>query len=61
LRIFIPLPGEPDPIPAGTMMVCPVDPAHYRKLLRQKGQRLYCPEHQVELVPEDRLSARTKG
>lgn len=48
---FEPLPGEPGEVPAGTWMVCPKDPTHYRRRLRQKGQRLFCPEHGVELVP----------
>ena len=55
---YTPPPGEGDAIPAGAMMVCPIDPAHYRKRLRQKGQRLFCPQHDVELVPEDRAPMR---
>jgi hypothetical protein len=50
---YEPLPGKEDEIPAGTMMVCPVDATHYRRVLRQKGQRLYCPEHTVPLVPQE--------
>ena len=48
---YQPAPGGPDDVPAGTDMVCPVDPDHYCKPLRQKGRRLFCPVHQVELIP----------
>ncbi|MCX7681536.1 MAG: hypothetical protein N2508_06185 [Anaerolineae bacterium] len=51
--VYRPLPGEPEPVPAGTVMVCPVDPNHYRRRLQFTGQRLYCPEHNVDLVPEE--------
>jgi hypothetical protein len=51
-RFFEPLPGEEGGVSAGTMMVCPVDPSHYRKRLRQKGQVLFCPQHEVRLVPQ---------
>lgn len=48
--------GSPDEIPATTLMVCPQNPAHYRVRLRQKGQTLFCPQHDgVELVPKDSL------
>lgn len=50
--LFQPLPGEPGEIPAGTLMVCPVDPGHYQQRLQFVGQRLRCPEHDVDLVPE---------
>jgi len=52
-RLYEPLPGEGGEIPAGTMMVCPVDPSHYRRRLQFAGQRLWCPEHKVGLVPEE--------
>ena len=52
LRNYIPPAGEHTP-PPSILMVCPVDPAHYRKRLRQKGQKLTCPDHDVPLVPED--------
>jgi len=52
VRLFQPLPGSPIDIPAGTRMVCPVDPAHYRRRLQYRGQRLRCPQHGVDLVPE---------
>lgn len=52
LRLYVQPAGEHTP-PPGTLMVCPVDPAHYRKRLRQKGQKLTCPDHNVPLVPED--------
>jgi hypothetical protein len=51
LRMYEPPPGGLDEVPAGTLMVCPVDPDHCRKRLRQKGQTLFCPEHGVALVP----------
>ncbi len=51
VAFYEPQPGEPGEVPAGTLMVCPQDPTHYRRRLRQKGQRLLCPEHGVELVP----------
>jgi hypothetical protein len=53
-RLYEPLPGEGGEIPAGTLMVCPVDPSHYRMRLQFVGQRLRCPEHEVDLVPEGR-------
>jgi hypothetical protein len=43
-----PLPGEGGEIPPGTVMVCPVDPGHYRRRLQLRGQRLRCPEHKVD-------------
>jgi hypothetical protein len=54
VRKFEPLPGEGGEIPPGTVMVCPVDPGHYRRRLQFRGQRLRCPEHEVDLVPEER-------
>jgi hypothetical protein len=53
-RLFEPLPGGEEVIPPGTVMVCPVDPSHYRMRLQFVGQRLRCPEHKVDLVPEER-------
>lgn len=49
---FQPAPGSAQPLPPGARMVCPVDPMHYSRRLRVAGQRLHCPEHEVELVPE---------
>ncbi len=57
VAFYEPSAGEPQEVPAGTLMVCPVDPAHYRRRLRQKGQRLFCPEHGVDLVPADSPSS----
>jgi hypothetical protein len=54
---YDPLPGEEDGVSAGTVMVCPVDPSHYRKRLRQKGQVLFCPQHEVRLVPQRESSS----
>jgi len=51
-RLYQPLPGGEEGIPAGTVMVCPVDPTHYRRRLQFAGQHLRCPEHNVDLVPE---------
>ena len=51
-------PGGPEEIPAGTLMVCPKDPDHYQRRLRQKGQKLFCPDHQVALVPADSLPSQ---
>jgi hypothetical protein len=53
--LFSPAPGGPQPIPATTIMVCPEDPSHYQRPLMFQGQRLFCPQHQVELVPRDSL------
>lgn len=55
--LYEPPPGEPGEISAGTLMVCPEDPGHYRRHLRQKGQRLFCPQHSVDLVPADSIEA----
>jgi hypothetical protein len=52
LRSYRPPNGEPTP-PPSVLMVCPQDPAHYRKRLRQRGQKLFCPEHGRPLVPAD--------
>lgn len=51
MRFWKRLPGGEAEIPAGTLMVCPVDPTHYRRRLHQKGQVLICPQHGVRLVP----------
>ncbi len=45
--------GGLDDIPVGALMVCPVDPTHYRVPLRQKGQPLVCPEHGAPLAPQE--------
>ena len=58
LRTYSPLAGEHAPPPASVLMVCPKDPTHYRKRLRQKGKRLFCPEHGVPLVPADSIEAK---
>jgi len=60
-RLFEVIPGGPGEVPAGTLMVCPVDPSHYRKRLRQKGEVLFCPEHGVQLVPLKEPSAPDSG
>jgi hypothetical protein len=55
---YDPLSGDPPPLPAGTLVVCPIDPTHCRKHLRQKGQRLYCAEHDVLLVSADSVPSK---
>jgi len=50
-RLFQLLPGEDPLIPAGTVVVCPVDPSHLRRRVQYEGQRLRCPLHGVDLVP----------
>ncbi len=52
------LAGAPDEVPAGTVVVCPVDPAHCRKKLRTQGQKLYCPQHGVLLAPENQVEPK---
>lgn len=55
-------PGGPFNIPASVVLVCPVDPSHYRRRLRAKGPRLKCPVHNVELVPlSEVLETSEKG
>lgn len=56
--LYEPSAGGPGEVPAGTLMVCPLNPAHYRRRLRQKGQQLFCPEHGVALVPADSLPSK---
>jgi hypothetical protein len=58
LRTFESLPSPGEVLPAGTLMVCPEDPDHYRQRLRQKGQLLFCPEHGVALVRVDALPSQ---
>jgi hypothetical protein len=43
--------GEDTGVEGAVLMVCPEDPSHYQRYLQQKGQRLYCPQHGVPLVP----------
>ena len=58
LRAYISPTGEPSPTSVSVLMVCPQDPTHYRKRLRQKGKKLFCPEHGVPLVPADSIEAK---
>jgi hypothetical protein len=51
IRFWKRLPGGEAEVPAGSLMVCPEDPPHYRKRLHQRGQVLICPQHGVRLVP----------
>lgn len=54
--VFGPIPGKAGPIPP-VYMVCPIEPNKCSgRLLRKKGQRLFCPKHNVEMVPKDSLS-----
>lgn len=50
--VFSPMPGHPGPVPAGTVAVCPIDPGHRQRRIQQRGQKLRCPEHDVELIPK---------
>jgi hypothetical protein len=43
-------PGPPQGI-RPMLMACPKDPTHYQKYARIAGQRLRCPQHQVDLIP----------
>lgn len=54
-RLFEPLLGEPSVVAPGDLMVCPVDPAHYRRRIQYAGQVFRCPEHNVRLVPESEV------
>lgn len=56
-RLYAALPGGPSPIPAGTVVVCPVDPSHLRRVVQFAGQRFRCPQHQRDLVPESEARA----
>lgn len=47
-----PVPGDPGSVPSGRKMVCPVPSCHFSRRLQQRGERLYCPSHHEELVPE---------
>lgn len=58
-RGYQPVPGEPQPVAPGILMVCPLNPEHYRRRLRAKGQRLRCPQHGVDLIPAG--SSELKG
>lgn len=55
---YDPLAGADNEVPAGTTVVCPIDPTHCRKKLRAKGQKLFCPQHGKLLVPEDQLESK---
>ncbi len=48
--------GDMNAVSAGTRMVCPKPGCGQNRTLRQKGQRLFCPTHEIPLVPEERLS-----
>jgi hypothetical protein len=39
-------------------MVCPEDPDHYQRRLRQKGQKLFCPAHGKTLVSAGSLPSQ---
>ena len=54
LMAFEDVPGTGQPVPPGTRVVCPVDPTHLIKRLRVAGEK--CPQHHVELVPEDQVA-----
>lgn len=44
------LPGTSPAIAPGPLMVCPIDPAHYRVHRREVAEELACPEHGAALV-----------
>ena len=46
--VYFQPPGDPALVAPGALVVCPVDPGHYKVRLRQAGQR--CPEHSALLV-----------
>ena len=48
--------GDPDAIPAGTVVVCPADPDHYRRVVQFQGQQFTCPQHHKQLVPATSVS-----
>src|SRR5688500_2293021 len=50
-RFYSPIAGTNAPLPPGRRMVCPMDPSHYSDYRRELGERLFCPEHQVPLIP----------
>lgn len=39
--------------PPGPLRVCPIDPKHYSQYQHSQGQVLYCPQHDVELIPAE--------
>jgi hypothetical protein len=47
-------PGTDPAIPPGTLMVCPVDPAHYRRYRRDAAQVLRCPVHKKPLISDSK-------
>lgn len=49
-RCYAPLAGKDMAIEPGPLMVCPVDPLHYRTYRREIGQELICPEHEKPLI-----------
>lgn len=58
VRVYYPVAGDSVPVPVGTLMVCPIDPSHNRRYLRQAGQVLRCAEHNVQLVPADSATSK---
>ena len=52
-RTYRPRAGDHPPPPPSVWMVCPKHPTHSPTRLHQKGQKLFCPEHGVPLVPAD--------
>ncbi|RLB76853.1 MAG: hypothetical protein DRH24_17210 [Deltaproteobacteria bacterium] len=48
---YEPPPGLSGPLPPGPLMVCPKDPEHYAVYATEEDEELFCPEHQVRLVP----------
>lgn len=50
-------PGGPDPVPPGPLWVCPKDPSHYKRYVLKAGERLRCPQHDVDLVRADQAGS----
>jgi hypothetical protein len=56
--LFSPNAGEPQVVEARTVMVCPQASCQYQRILMVQGERLFCPQHRVALVPKSSLSAK---
>jgi hypothetical protein len=50
-------PGLPVEVPPGPVLVCPKDPSHYQRYVLKTGERLRCPQHDVDLVPPDQAGS----
>ena len=52
---YIDLAGDTSAVSPGTRMACPKPSCPQERTLRQKGQRLLCPEHGIPMVPKNTL------